>query len=105
VGRRIHTLATALCILGVALPALGQRLPKVREIDGDPVVTVLHPDAIPALNRPKFKPASQAKFMRDDEAVVGVVHNGVAKAYSLWHLDQHEIVNDQLGSDPVAVTW
>jgi len=43
--------------------------------------------------------------MRDDEPVVGVVQNGVPKAYSTWHLDHHEIVNDNIGGKPVAVTW
>ncbi len=43
--------------------------------------------------------------MRDNEPVVGVIHNGVAKAYSIWHLDRHEIVNDEFGRDPVVVTW
>jgi hypothetical protein len=42
--------------------------------------------------------------MRDDEPVVGVVHNGVAKAYSTWDLDHDEIVNDQVGGKAVAVT-
>ena len=43
--------------------------------------------------------------MRDDEMVIGVVHNGIARAYSAWYLDRHEIVNDVVGGDPVAVTW
>ncbi|MBI2882481.1 MAG: DUF3179 domain-containing protein [Candidatus Methylomirabilis oxyfera] len=29
----------------------------------------------------------------------------VAKAYSLWQLNHHEIVNDRIGTLPVAVTW
>jgi hypothetical protein len=29
----------------------------------------------------------------------------VAKAYSLWQLDHHEIVNDTLGDVPIATTW
>jgi hypothetical protein len=43
--------------------------------------------------------------MRDDEPVVGIIANGVAKAYSTWHLDHHEIVNDTVAGRPVAVTW
>ncbi len=80
-------------------------LPNVDQIEGAPIVTLLPPDGIPAIDRPRFVPASKAKFMRDNEPVVGVVHNGVAKAYSIWHLDRHEIVNDKFGRDPVAVTW
>lgn len=43
--------------------------------------------------------------MRDDEPVIGVVVDGVARAYSTWFLDHHEIVNDTFGDEPVAVTW
>jgi hypothetical protein len=80
-------------------------LPRVETINGDRVHTVLQPDAIRSIDQPQFVRASEASFMRDDEPVVGVVQNGVAKAYSTWHLDHHEIVNDQIGGKPVAVTW
>ncbi len=43
--------------------------------------------------------------MNKNEMVIGVVHDGVAKAYSVWHLDRHEIVNDVVADDPIAVTW
>jgi hypothetical protein len=86
--------------------ALAQvRLPDPRVIDGDRVQTVLPPDAIPAIDDPAFVRAANAAFMRDEEPVVALVHRGIAKAYSVWHLDRHEIVNDQFGPDPLAVTW
>jgi hypothetical protein len=28
------------------------------------------------------------------------VHNGIAKAFSWWHLDRHEIVNDDFAGAP-----
>lgn len=80
-------------------------LPSPEAIRGDTLHQVLPPDAIPAVDEPRFVPAGEADFMADDEPVVGVVLNGEAKAYSLWHLDHHEIVNDRFGKDPVAVTW
>ena len=43
--------------------------------------------------------------MSDDEPVLGVVVGRDARAYSLWHLDRHEIVNDTIGKLPIAVTW
>jgi hypothetical protein len=52
-----------------------------------------------------FMSATDAKFMQDDEPVIGVAGNGVAKAYSIWMLNAHEIVNDTIGSTPIAVTW
>ena len=86
-------------------PAQQSTLPRVEKINGDRVHTVLRPDAIRSIDQPQFVHASEASFMRDDEPVVGVVSGGVAKAYSTWHLDHHEIVNDTLGNKPVAVTW
>ena len=80
-------------------------LPPVEQISGDRVHAILRPDAIRSIDQPQFVRASEASFMRDDEPVVGVVQNGVAKAYSTWHLDHHEIVNDEVGGKPVAVTW
>lgn len=80
-------------------------LPRVTEVGNDPVHTLLAPDAIPSIDHPKFVRASEATFMADDEPVLGVVIGGVAKAYSIWHLDHHEIVNDVIGKQPLAVTW
>ncbi len=82
-----------------------QGLPSVAEIDHDRVHQLLRPDAIRSIDQPQFVAASQASFMRDDEPVVGIISGGVAKAYSTWHLDHHEIVNDDVGGKPVAVTW
>jgi hypothetical protein len=86
-------------------PAQQSTLPRVEKIDGDRVHMLLRPDAISAIDEPHFVRASEATFMRDDEPVVGVIAGGVAKAYSTWHLDHHEIVNDTLAGKPVAVTW
>ena len=89
--------------------ANAQRRPMPEEKIGDGVmVTVLSPDAIPALTAPVFASRAEAEsLMHDDEPVVGLVDpvSGQAKAYSLWHLDRHEIVNDRLGGKPIAVTW
>ena len=99
-------LASAIVLFAAAqAPAQQARLPRVDEIGGDRVHTLLRPDAIRSIDEPKFVRASEASFMRDDEPVVGVVQNGIAKAYSTWHLDHHEIVNDQIGGKAVAVTW
>ena len=97
-------LLAALCA-GPALPGTAPVLPRVSVIEGDPVLTVLGPDTIASLDDPKFVAASQASFMRGDEPVVGIISGGVAKAYSIWHLDHHEIVNDDIGGRAVAVTW
>lgn len=94
----------------VGINALGGQkgsLPQEKIGDGT-MVTVLAPDAIPALSQPVFVIRQEAeKWMADDEPVLGLVDpvTGQAKAYSLWHLDRHEIVNDKIGGKPIAVTW
>ena len=80
-------------------------LPKVERLDGDRVYSLLGPDSIPAIDEPDMVTAQGADFMADDEQVLGVVVGGQAAAYSIWHLDRHEIVNDTLGDEPLAVTW
>ena len=79
--------------------------PDSLTIDGDPVLSVLGKDAIPAIDTPVFVAAAEADFMLDDELVIGLLGEGEAKAYSTWLLDRHEIVNDVIGRTPVAVTW
>lgn len=102
---RVFVLAITIGAACRLAPAQQSNLPRVEQIDGDRVHTLLRPDAIPAIDQPQFVRASQATFMRDDEPVIGVVARGVAKAYSTWHLDHHEIVNDTLAGKPVAVMW
>ena len=75
-------------------------------IDGEPVITVLHKDAIPAIDRPQFMSVQEAdRYMQEHEPVLGVQPGEVARAYSLWQLNHHEIVNDQVGDLPLAITW
>ena len=62
-------------------------------------------DGIPALLEPKLVPAGEAGFLRPQDRVVGVVRDGVAKAYPLRVLNWHEVVNDRIGSTALAVTY
>ncbi len=62
-------------------------------------------DGIPPIDNPKFIPVSEATDLSDTEPVIGVVVNGVARAYPLRILIWHEIVNDSVGGVPVAVTF
>ncbi len=75
-------------------------------IQGSPILTVLPQDAIPAIDNPRYMPVAEAdRFMRPDEPILGITDGKVAKAYSTWQLNHHEIVNDALGDLPLAVTW
>lgn len=62
-------------------------------------------DGIPALTAPKFVKANAAGSLDPEDRVGGVVVEGEARAYPLRILVWHEIVNDTLGGEPIAVTY
>jgi hypothetical protein len=62
-------------------------------------------DGIPALVSPKYVPAHKARFMRDDEQVIGLAYKGEARAYPLRIMSWHELVNDRIEDLPVLVSW
>lgn len=62
-------------------------------------------DGIPALLKPAFVKASEADYMRDNEKVVGLELNGIARAYPTRILSWHESINDTFGELPVLVSW
>ena len=78
----------------------------VATIAGDDVYKLLPVGGIPAIDDPEFVTGPEADAqMQADEPVLGIVLNGQARAYSLWHLDAHEIVNDELAGTAIAATW
>ena len=68
--------------------------------------TVLPRDAIPSIDDPEFLDADQAsELMSDGHLIIGLSVGGEHRAYSTAFLSGHEIVNDTVGGEPVAVTW
>lgn len=61
-------------------------------------------DGIPALQDPERVPAAKAPW-DDDEMVIGVERNGEAAAYPIAILVWHELANDELGGDPILVSY
>lgn len=99
-------LATALVVVAPVFSSTPQgRWAPVTTIDGDAVMRGLPKDAIPAISNPRFVRGDRAPYMQPREYVIGVVIDGQARAYSLWHLNGHEIVNDRIGDRAFAVTW
>ena len=93
-------------LVAVAVMAQRPEPPVVAEIGGDPVYQVLPPGQIPAITEPTYVSGEGADAqMLDHEPVIAVVINGKARAYSLWQLDAHEIVNDRIGGSAFAATW
>ena len=63
-------------------------------------------DGIPALSGPRFAPAAQETRLSDREPVITVdIGDGTPRAYPIRYLIWHEIVNDEVGGVPVAVTY
>ena len=70
------------------------------------IVTVLGRDGIPAILNPDQLTAEEADdWLTPSAQVLGVSINGEHRAYSLALLSKHEIANDVLGGQPIAVTW
>jgi len=92
-----------------AVAQLGAQRPEpkvVATVDGDDVYQVLPLGKIPAIDDPDFLRGAEADAqMKADEPVIGVVLDGEARAYSLWQLDAHEIVNDEIKGTAIAATW
>lgn len=62
-------------------------------------------DGIPALDHPKFVSEQEAGFLEGEDQVLGLVRNGEAKAYPVPIMNWHEIVNDEVGGERVAITY
>jgi len=65
-------------------------------------------DAFPVFDNPEMMSAEEAEkkgviFERD--AIIGVTHNGEAKAYPITVMGVHELGNDTIGGEPIAVSW
>lgn len=63
-------------------------------------------DGIPAIDDPAFQAAAEADAWLDDgDRVVGLYHDGEARAYPQSILVWHEIVNDTVAGENIAVTY
>lgn len=62
-------------------------------------------DGIPSIDHPKFIAANKVDYLRDDDIVIGLVRGNTARAYPTRILVWHEIVNDMINEEAVAVTY
>ncbi|WP_308307485.1 DUF3179 domain-containing protein [Streptomyces sp. ISL-10] len=62
-------------------------------------------DGIPSIDTPRLVSASEADFLDDDDPVFGLEYHGQVRAYPQLVLVWHEIVNDTVGGEPLAVTY
>ena len=89
--------AAAACIAAGALPARSQQAPVLRDF--------AMPGGNYYLRAPEFVEAAKAAFLKDDDRVIGVVGDGVIKAYPAAAVTWHHGVEDRIGRLPVFVTW
>ena len=62
-------------------------------------------DGIPSIDQPRFVSAVEADFLKPDDRVLGFHRPGIARAYPISILNWHEVVNDRVGGEPIAVTF
>ncbi len=89
---------------------------QVRQGNGFDLQTVIVPraeirsggpgkDGIPAISSPKFLSTSDANYLQPSDKVIGVEIDNDARAYPIRILNYHEIVNDRISEQPIAVTY
>lgn len=62
-------------------------------------------DGIPAISNPKMIPAEEADYLQPDDRIIGVSLNGQSRAYPISILNWHEIVNDEIAGQHIAITY
>jgi hypothetical protein len=63
-------------------------------------------DGIPSIDNPKFVSVSEAdQWIQDNELVLAIIYKRVKRVYPLQIMSWHEIVNDNIASDPMLITY
>jgi hypothetical protein len=62
-------------------------------------------DGIHSVDRPAFASLPEATWLDADTEVLGLTVGGESRAYPVRMLEYHQIVNDVVGGEPVAVTY
>lgn len=76
------------------------------EVDLNEFTALMQPDGIPPIDDPQFMTVGESKeVFFAHEPVIAIELNDEAKAYPLSILMFHEIVNDELGGELLAITY
>jgi Protein of unknown function (DUF3179) len=99
VKKRNRYIATTLLQAGIAISAFAQTPPATQP--------QTQPRMMPyvAILEPQFIPAADARFLQEDDILIGIASGNLAKAFPAADLTQHGSVNDQMPDGPVEVTW
>lgn len=83
-------------------------------VDRDLIVRAMAIDGVRALSRPetispqeieRYNSEERGKLLVPEDRVIGVFIGGEARAYPLRLMRWHEVVNDVVGGEPIAVTY
>jgi hypothetical protein len=88
-----------LLVAAVAIPAAAEPPLGVQAVSRD---------AFPVFDNPKMLPAAEAEakgVVTERDMVIGVARGGEAKAYPITIMGVHELGNDTIAGEPIAVTW
>ncbi len=77
----------------------------VRAMNRDGVRALVAPMMIDAAEVDRFNREERGKMLVPDDRVIGVEISGDARAYPLRLMRWHEVVNDVVGGEPIAVTY
>jgi len=78
----------------------GLRVPRELLVEGGP-----GREGIKAVDEPRFAAPEEAHWVAPDSPVLGVALGGQARAYPVHLLEWHQVVNDELASAPLVVTF
>jgi hypothetical protein len=62
-------------------------------------------DGIPSLTNPEFQSPSRIDFLQDDDLILGIRTEGEIRGYPHAILDWHEIINEDIGDQRIAITY
>lgn len=65
-------------------------------------------DAFPVFDNPRLLSIQEAEareLIYPRDAVIGIAYKGEAKAYPITIMGVHELGNDTIGGEPIAVSW
>lgn len=75
-------------------------IPKDQVFDGGP-----GRDGIPSIDNPQFTNVNSASYLSDADLVIGFKIGSVVRAYPHPIMDWHEIVNDRVNGNNIAITY
>ena len=77
----------------------------VRAMNRDGVRALVAPAMVDATEVDRFNREERGKMLVPDDRVIGIEISGDARAYPLRLMRWHEVVNDVVGGEPIAVTY